>query len=81
MAGALVAQCSQTLESLEIACELSDCIYTDALILFLAEQSSTPVDLSNVAGLKNMAFQIRSESVNWITMVLQTITPRRRDLL
>ena len=86
LAGALVAQCSQTLESLNIACKLSGtsirhCIYTDALILFLAEQSSTPVDLSKAAGLKNMAFQIRSESVNWITMALQTITPRRRDLL
>ena len=86
LAGALVAQCSQTLESLDIACELSGssfrhCIYTDALILLLAEQSSTPIDLSKSAGLKNMAFQIRSKSVNWIAMALQTITPRRRDPL
>ena len=82
---ALVAQCSQTLESLDINCELSGTsvqywIYTD-LLRFLAERISTPADLSKAAGLKSVAFQIRSESVNWITMTLQTITPERRDPL
>ena len=47
---------------------------------FLAKPGTPSIDLSKATMLKDVTFRVRSQSVEWITMVLQTITPKHRDL-
>ena len=86
---ALVEGCSQTLESLDI-------IRTDPIIgtsirclslhkithavLFLGEPRLTPINLSKIIKLKDVAFQSEGLGVTWIIMALLTVTPNHRHL-
>jgi hypothetical protein len=82
---ALVDECSHTLESLDITCTLlgqSDLVRvcTDNLLLFLDGSEPASIDLSKATKLKDVVFQPKSWSVEWITTALRTITPKHRDL-
>ena len=43
----------------------------------LAEQRS--LDFSNTPKLKEVVFRVRTQTVRWMTLALQTITPDHRD--
>ena len=43
-------------------------------------QRSAPTDLSKTTKLKDVVVQSESWSIEWITMTLQTITPKNRGL-
>ncbi|KAF9647759.1 hypothetical protein BDM02DRAFT_2505168 [Thelephora ganbajun] len=64
----LVAACSDTLECLEI------------LHNPFVHISPTSIDLSKATKLRDATFRALSLSVAWVTMALQTISPRHRDL-
>ena len=81
----LVEGCSHTLESLDITCisrcKLAFiCVHTNHSILFLAQSRSASIDLSKATGLKDTAFRGEPQTLGWIAMALQTITPKHRDL-
>jgi len=85
LAAALVAKCSHTLEFLHITCELLGTsvrhrVRTKGLLLFLAEERSASIDLSKAVRLESVYLGVSSESVDWISMALQTITPEHKDL-
>jgi len=82
---ALVRECSDTLESLDIGCNLygastGTCIPTGNLLLFLGDLGSTSVDLSKVTRLEDVTFRTNSPSPKWAIAALRTITPKHRDL-
>ena len=55
-------------------------IYTGNLLPFLAPPNSSPADLSNAVKLRDVVFRLRSLRVEWIAMILRTVTPRHQDL-
>ncbi|KAF9644356.1 hypothetical protein BDM02DRAFT_3122058 [Thelephora ganbajun] len=65
---ALVVRCSETLENLTITSYLH------------RDPNPASIDLSKATKLERAVFLPTSMSVKWITMVLQTITPKHRDL-
>ena len=85
LAMALVEACSHTLESLDIG-HVSSCTSTyvwvrvNNSILFLVKLVSASFNLFKVTKLRDVVFRLGSLTVEWITMVLQTITPNHQDL-
>ena len=82
---ALVEKCSHTLEYLNIARHLCctsvrACICTDNSLLFPVEPESTPVNLSKATKLGSVVFRPESLNIEWITVMLQTITSKNRAL-
>jgi len=79
---ALVVGCSDTLERLSVTCHLRS-----AFVSFLRSTCSSPspagnasIDLSKATKLKSVIFLPVTLSVEWITLALQTIAPKHRDL-
>ena len=81
----LVMRCSRTLESLEIIHArrrtfIRICVRTDDSTLFQVDLERGSFDLSMATNLRDLVFRPESQSAEWITMALQTITPEHRDL-
>ena len=82
---ALVAGCSKTLECLHVACYLRG-----TFVLFLSltcnqphsagDSHPTSIDFSKATTLRDAVFLPVSLSIEWVTLALQTITPKHRDL-
>jgi hypothetical protein len=53
---------------------------TDNLPLFLGRPMLASIDLLKATKLKDVVFRPKSWSVKWITMALQTLTPKHRDV-
>ena len=56
------------------------CVRTDNLTLFQVGPDPGSFDLSTATKLHDLVFRPESQNAEWITMVLQTITPEHRDL-
>ena len=54
------------------------CICTNYLLQFQVLSESTSIDLPRATRLKDVTFQYGLRNIDWITMVLQTITPEHR---
>ena len=83
---ALMEECSHTLESLYICCDLSGTsighhIRMGSLFLFLDGPRSTSFTLSKATKLRDVTIRPGSRRVEWITVVLQTVGHEHRDLL
>jgi len=80
----LVARCSHTLESLDVGYTFRGTfIYIwphRQLKLFPVGLDPGSFDLSKAVNLHHLVFRPELQSVKWITMALQTITPEHRDL-
>ena len=81
----LVRECSHSLESLNIACNVRGTStrylhYTNNLLLSLDKLGTTPVDLSRAMRLRDMTFWINSLGPEWATIALRTITSNHQDL-
>ena len=82
---ALVEGCSHTLESLDITYAArctSICVWVrvSSSIMFLVELGSISFNLSKATKLRDAVFRLGSLTVEWVTMVLQAITPKHQDL-
>ena len=85
LATALVEGCSCTLESLDIAhtvrctsIQRPPHFRTDNLIKYPVEPGLASTDLSRRVKLKDATVRVKSRSVKWITIALQTITPEHQ---
>jgi len=81
----LVMRCSDTLECLDIRCTPHGTFVPVLrrnynLPLFVAEVSPAPIDLSKAMTLRDVVFRPGSLKIAWITLALQTITPKHRDI-
>ena len=81
----LVTRCSHTLEFLEITHTFRRmfahiCVRANDLTLFQVGSEPGSFDLSTATKLRDLVFRPGSQSVEWITMALQTITPEHREL-
>ena len=80
----LVARCSDSLECLSVTCEPT-CKFVLIphrnynLPAFAGDSGSISFDLSKATKLGDVSFR-GSLNVGWITMALQTVTPKHRDL-
>ena len=80
----LVARCSDSLECLSVTCEPT-CKFVLIphrnynLPAFAGDSGSVSFDLSKATKLGYVSFR-GSLNVGWITMALQTVTPKHRDL-
>ena len=81
---ALVGMCSHTLESLEVTCKLgmpTQHLHPHQQLTSVpAKLKLVSADLSKAIKLKDVIFRLESRTVEWITVALQTITPKHRDL-
>ena len=81
---ALVDACSHTLESLDITypcCKsIRIRIRVNSLIAFLVVLGSASLNLSKATKLGDVVFRLGWLSVEWVTTILQTITPMHRGL-
>ena len=86
---ALVEECSHTLESLDITCTTSCgmsiwhlCLHRSNLLLFLDDPKLASFDfnLSKAKKLRDVVFQPKSLTVEWISLALQAVTSEHRDL-
>ena len=85
LTAALLKGCSHTIESLCIVSGLSCtsvhiCVHINNSLLLLVKPGSAPVNLSKATKLRDATFRPGSWNAKWITMALQTITPKHRDL-
>jgi len=87
LATALVRGCSYRFESLDIGYDFfgtsiwHPCLDRElTTFLFLYMLGSTSVDLSRVTRVRDLCFRVELQRIDWITVVLQTITPEHRDL-
>ena len=82
---ALVEGCSHTLEFLDIGyvprCT-SICMWVrvNDLIVFIVEFKSASFNLSKATKLRHAVFRLESLKVEWVTVILQAITPKHQDL-
>jgi len=81
----LVTKCSHTLESLEVfhtfrRTFIHICACIDNSIFLQVGSEPGSFDLSKATRLRDLVFRPESQSVEWITMALQTITPEHQDL-
>ena len=82
----LVATCSDTLECLDITCDIdsmSDLVPSIDEILQSPsgdEGVPGPIDLSKATKLKDIVFRCDSACCGWVTATLGTITPEHQDL-
>ena len=82
---ALAVGCSDTLERLAVTCHLHSMFVsssgsTCSSPSFVDDSSPTPIDLPKATKLRNASFVPAFLNVKWITLALQTITPKHRDL-
>lgn len=59
---------------------LSTRVRTSNLLPFLAPPESSPADLSNAVKIGDAVFRLRSLGVEWVAMILRTITPKHQNL-
>jgi len=79
----LVVGCSESLEYLDLTLPGAFLLilgWGNGLPSFVGSHSPTPLDLSKATKLRHVTFRSGSQKVDWITMVLQTITPKNREL-
>ena len=80
----LVERCSHTLKSLKVD-YTSYCVFIhirvriNNLTLFQGGRGPSSFDLSTATNLRDLVFQPESQCA-WVTVALQTITPKHRDL-
>ena len=80
----LVVRCSDTLECLDVWCNLPGMFVSAlrwgcSLFSFVANAGPTPIDLSKATKLRDAVFRLASPTITWIIMALQTITSKHRD--
>ena len=55
------------------------CVCTYSSLLFPVESGPALMDLSKATKLRDVVFRFESWNVEWVTVALQTITPKHRD--
>jgi len=63
-----------------VVCSLWISIRTDNLFPFIDEPRSVSFNLSKGTKLQDVVFRLGSLKVGWVTLALQTVTPKHRDL-
>ena len=81
---ALVVGCSDTLKRLTVTCHLSGMLilllhFTFLLPSLVGDSNLSPIDLSKATKLERVVFLPTPAGVEWITLSLQTVTPKHRD--
>jgi len=81
----LVVRCSHSLETLDVTHTFRRTfirirVRADNSISFLVGSVPGSFNLSKATKLRDLVFRPESQSVEWITMALQTITPEHQDL-
>jgi len=56
------------------------CVRANYSLLPQGESGSASLDISGASKLRDVTFRINSSRVEWVTVALQTITPKSRDL-